>query len=342
MRILFLTPWYPSPADRMAGLFVEKMVVAARADGAECEVISEMGTVAMFRHLVRYLRRSGRPDLVHLHVATKQGLIALLLRRAGVPYLLTEHYTGFLPANGDFERRSARPVVGPIYRAFVRRVVRCAAIATAVSGMLRRSMQAYGLTNPDFRILYNVVDAPFLVPREPREGGRTEFLHVSCYNDRAKNTTGIIRAAAALAAWRRDFHLTMAGTGPDFGRTEQLARELGLTASGLVEFTGELTPRQVAARMRSSDCFVLFSRFETAAVVLQEAMTVGLPCISTPTGIATDFPAYIRITPEEDTDALAAAMSRFIDCPMHVEPTHVFISTAPLINIYRTLADRAR
>ena len=46
---------------------------------------------------------------------------------------------------------------------------------------------------------------------------------------------------------------------------------------GFIQFTGEQTPEQVKEWMDASDCFVLFSNYETAAVVLEEAAACGLP-----------------------------------------------------------------
>ena len=39
MKILFLTPWYPSAKDAMSGLFVQKHVEAVRAQGCDVRVI---------------------------------------------------------------------------------------------------------------------------------------------------------------------------------------------------------------------------------------------------------------------------------------------------------------
>ena len=42
MKVLYLTPWYPSNKDAMSGLFVQKHVEAVRAQGVDVRVISSV------------------------------------------------------------------------------------------------------------------------------------------------------------------------------------------------------------------------------------------------------------------------------------------------------------
>ena len=48
------------------------------------------------------VREQGTPNLVHVHVAMKAGLLALHLKKTyGLPYIVTEHWTGYDPASND-------------------------------------------------------------------------------------------------------------------------------------------------------------------------------------------------------------------------------------------------
>ena len=78
---------------------------------------------------------------------------------------------------------------------------------------------------------------------------------------------------------------------------------------------GEQTPQQVKEWMDASDCFVLFSNYETAAVVLEEAAACGLSIISTPVGIAEELidDTTGAIVPVKDIKSLVEAMSAMID-----------------------------
>lgn len=307
MKILFITPWYPTATDSMSGLFVEKIVQETTRRGADCRVIFSTSLLNMLNEAAALTKVWGKPDLIHLHVVTKQGLLPLLMKRFhGIPYIVTEHWSGYLEENGDYQRRCSRPVVGAIYRWFTRRVITRADAVTAVSDLLKAKMRICGLDNPDFRVIHNVVDSVFtpdgnIPPAEPMS-----FLHVSCFTDRAKNVTGIIEAARMLNERGVEFTLTMVGDGPDWQATKELSDRYGLETK--VRFRGVLQSDEVAREMQRHQCLILFSNFETAAVVLQEAMSMGMRIISTPVGIAHEYKERIRIVRAGDIRGLAKAM----------------------------------
>ena len=89
----------------MSGLFVQKHAESVRAQGCEVRVIhSESWRELLFAW--RDLRREGwMPDVVQLNVLQKQGVLALWLkRRYGIPYVIVEHWSGYLPENGMFRQ----------------------------------------------------------------------------------------------------------------------------------------------------------------------------------------------------------------------------------------------
>ncbi|MBR6520581.1 MAG: glycosyltransferase, partial [Paludibacteraceae bacterium] len=124
-----------------------------------------------------------------------------------------------------------------------------------------------------------------------------------------------VEAVELLSKQRNDFELVMVGTGQDIFFTRCLADNYNLVGRGFVQFVGEQTPQQVKEWMDASDCFVLFSNYETAAVVLEEAAACGLPIISTPVGIAEELidDTTGAIVPVKDIKSLVEAMSAMID-----------------------------
>ena len=125
----------------------------------------------------------------------------------------------------------------------------------------------------------------------------------------------IVEAVKLLSEQRTDFEMIMVGTGKDVFFTRCLSDNYKLEGRGVIKFTGEQTPLQVKGWMENSDCFVLFSNYETAGVVLEEAVACGLPIISTPVGIAEEVVDYESgvIVPIGDVKKLADAMSAMID-----------------------------
>lgn len=276
------------------------------------------GEVQAMKQLWQYWHeRYGKPDVVHVNVLTKQGLLAWWLKRKyGVPYVVMEHWSGYLPENGDYR--------GWMRKKISKMIVKQAKAVLPVSVKLMNAMKQCGLKHNNWQIVPNVVDDFFYSrdtacrvrseARSVREG-KFRFLHVSCFDNRAKNTLAIVEAVEQLSKQRNDFEMIMVGTGQDIFFTRCLSDNYKLESRGLIKFTGEQTPEQVKEWMDASDCFVLFSNYETAAVVLEEAAACGLPIISTPVGIAEELIDETTgiIVPIKDVNSLIEAMSAMID-----------------------------
>ena len=367
-KVLFLTPWYPHRYDVMAGLFVRKHAQAVARQGVDVgvlsicslqsiahnEIVDEVvegvrevviytnkggvwGEVQAMKQLWQYWHeRYGLPDVVHLNVLTKQGLLAWWLnKRYGVPYVVMEHWSGYLPENGDYR--------GFMRKALSKLVLKHAEVVMSVSAKLRDAMKQCGLVHNNWQIVPNVVDDFFYSrdtacrvrseARSVREG-KFRFIHVSCFDNRAKNTLAIVEAVEQLSKQRNDFEMIMVGTGQDIFFTRCLADNYKLESRGFIQFIGEQTPQQVKEWMDASDCFVLFSNYETAAVVLEEAAACGLPIISTPVGIAeelqiTDYRLQITegdsglLVPIGEVNSLTKAMSAMIDNAKKYDSTKI-------------------
>ena len=291
MRVLYLTPWYPSEQDAMSGLFVQKHAEAVRAQGCEVRVIhSESWRELLFAW--RDLRREGwMPDVVQLNVIQKQGVLALWLkRRYGIPYVIVEHWSGYLPENGMFGQLNI------FKKKLYKRIAAEASAILPVSDRLAEAMQECGIENHKWLRINNVVDDFFFDKSTYRNidisNRPKRFLHVSCFDERAKNVSGLLRAAKMLSEKRQDWQLVMVGTGIDYEEIRAYERDLEIPES-LIRWTGELTPREVADEMHRADVFVLSSRYETYGVVLAEAAVAGMQIVSTPVGIAEEVGALI-------------------------------------------------
>lgn len=306
MKVLFLTPWYPSKKDEMSGLFVRKHVEAVRAQGVEVRVIFAESWRETGRQWKALRREGWIPDVVQLNVIQKQGLLALWLKkRYGIPYVIVEHWSGYLPENGMFKRLSA------IKKRIYRRIAAQAEQVLCVSQRLQQAMQDCGIRAQQWGLIDNVVDGFFYEPRVKSQESRVKtLLHVSCFDERAKNVKGLLRAAKMLSEKRQDWKLVLVGTGVDYTDVRAFADTLDIP-EGLLEWTGELTPSEVAKRMHEADALVLSSRYETYGVVLAEAAAAGLPILSTPVGIAENVANLI--VPQEIAQNKPGRMAEFME-----------------------------
>lgn len=317
MKVLFLSAWYPTERDAMAGLFVQKHAEAVMHQGADVKVLYTEAKgwrwyMEMWRMWRALKKEWGMPDIVQMNVLDKNGLLAWWLKyRYHIPYIIVEHWSGYLPANLSFK--------GGWHGRIMRFIARNASCILPVSQMLENAMKACGIENKHWRRIHNVVDEFFYSPITPltippKREGKTRLLHVSCFDEKAKNIQGMLRAAREVAKDRNDFELIIVGTGIDYQTDLAYAESLAFP-EGVLHFTGEQTPYEVAQWMQQSDAFVMFSRYETFAIVLAEALAAGIPIISSNTaGIAMNIPSTCGIViPSEDENALFSALCQMID-----------------------------
>ena len=306
----------------MSGLFVQKHVEAVRAQGVDVRVIhsqENMDTIRQYRALVD---QGWRPDLVQLNVIQKQGLLALALwEKEHIPYIIVEHWSGYLPENGSFLKMSAWK------QRIYRRIARKAGMILTVSERLAQAMRDCGIRNAQWGQIHNVVDDFFfeqitnhksqitnhksqIINHKSQITNHKTLLHVSCFDERAKNVKGLLRAAKMLSEKRQDWRLILVGTGVDYEEVRAYADTLAIP-DGLLRWTGELTPREVADEMQRADALVLSSRYETYGVVLAEAVAAGLPILSTPVGIAEEVADLI--VPQEIAQHKAGTFAEFLE-----------------------------
>jgi glycosyltransferase involved in cell wall biosynthesis len=125
--------------------------------------------------------------------------------------------------------------------------------------------------------------------------------------------SGILRAAKKLKEQGRSFELIMIGDGPDWEQTKQYAAELDL--SDTIRFTGVLENQDLVDEMSQCQCSILFSHYETFAIVIPENLSLGIPVIATNVGgIPEVLPReFGKLIPQKDENALLEAMVFMMD-----------------------------
>jgi glycosyltransferase involved in cell wall biosynthesis len=123
-------------------------------------------------------------------------------------------------------------------------------------------------------------------------------------------------AAVRLLTGESQWHLALAGQGPDEVRLRCLADELRV--SDRVHFIGEIPPQRVGEFLASLDVFVFPSRAETFGLAAVEAASSGIPTV------VRDLPVLREVLSVEgqpaalfvdasDTEKLSAAVSRILN-----------------------------
>ena len=273
---------------------------------------------------VRAVRRhwgGARPSLVHVHVLLSTGLLAWTLRLLyGLPYVVTEHWTLYLP-----QRRAA---LGSLRLTLTRLVVRRAEALHTVSAALAEAMAKLGIRARYTQVIANVVDTDLFRPdygHQPPAACR--LLHVSAFNDSVKNLSGVLRVIARLRPDWPGLQLRVAGYGPDEQRLRRYAAELDLLADHTVVFLGKLPYPAVAAEMQQATALVSFSRAETFGCVLLEARACGRPVVATRAGSVPELfepaGAFGLLVEPDDEAGLAAALAHVLQAASQFDPARL-------------------
>ncbi len=307
MKVLFLSEWYPHRYDAMEGLFVRKHAEAvARQNADVCvlylhkdkniskrEIVTQTtnGVKEIYVYypfsLLSYLqaliagwkevkRLWGMPDICQLNVISKNSLLPLYLKkRYHIPYVIVEHWTGYLSIS--------RTYGGLLHKQMTELAIKESSIVMPVSDDLRKAMEQCGLKHEHYHVINNVVDDFFYNRQKSLTQEKKRILHISCFDEAHKNVCGILRVIKQISNIRHDFCLAIVGVGTDYNYVRQYAESLNLL-KGIIEWTGELAPIEVAKQFLKSDIFLMFSNYENAPVVISEALATGTPVISSDVG----------------------------------------------------------
>ncbi len=320
LHILYLPRWYPHRYDPMMGLFIERhgksvsahvdvSVLYVHADdelhGKPYEIIrSEEGLfsihiyfrkstlkpailanlINLFRFInshrrgFRIIRKQRRKaNVVHVHVLTRLGVIALINKIiTKTPYVITEHWTRYLPTTDTYH--------GTLRKFMTRIVVQNASAVMPVTANLRDAMIDNKLVNDNYVVIPNVVNIGMFTPKFDRQiPEKKKLVHLSCFTDKQKNISGILRVMKKLSKKRDDFELTFIGDGEDFAEMKAISDKLGLT-DNVVKFAGLKENDELAAMLSDADLMIMFSYFENLPVVILESYASGVPVVSTRVG----------------------------------------------------------
>jgi len=305
LRILTLTPFYPSQDDDVWGCFISEPLGALSKAGVQNIVLavrpfyrgkvhpsqkgvpaewtryfslpggmglSSAGAFVYARVLgkVRELQRSQGIDLIHAHAPLPCGHAAMLLsQELGLPYVVSVH------GLDAFATEQVHGRAGQWCERISRRVYQSSRRVICVSERVREQVLQGTGSKCRTSVVYNGVDPELFSPGGEPASGQT-VLSVGNLIP-IKGHEVLIRAIASLSAEFPALMLEIVGDGPELPRLRELADQLKV--GGRVRFAGRQSRTQVAAAMRRCMIFALPSRYEGLGCVYLEAMSTGKPVI---------------------------------------------------------------
>lgn len=339
MNVLWLTSWYPNKINPTNGDFIQRNVMAVaqfcdvqvihvekddkhvlqqpvetitNSDGRlnekivlykqENKVQSFLTYKKLFKKEVKkYIAENGLPEIVHVHVAMKAGMIALWLKKKyNIPYVITEHWTIYNSTASDrFENRSI------IFKKLTRQVFRNASLFISVSKNLADIIAKKIVAIP-YTIAYNVVDTSIFFYKEKINPGIFTFIHISTGKEQ-KNPEAIIDAFIDFHHHQPLSRLWIVGDMPQKLHQYYEQRKL---PTGIIEFKGFIPYDQLGNIVQQCDAFILFSKRENMPCVILEALCCGLPVLTSNSGGVSEVVDENNgiIVKDYNTNALTGAM----------------------------------
>jgi glycosyltransferase involved in cell wall biosynthesis len=322
-NVLFLTKWYPNPADSQLGIFVKKHAQAVALytnvylvyvfqdeaikgtydmriiqTGAFTEItVAIKPNNSVLKSIIngyRYLKanrlafaevrkRAGKIDIVHAHVLLRSAVIAFIIN---ILYNIPYIVTEHWTGyvSGKFQQQSL------IKKWLSRKVLKKAKAVTTVSNSLQKSMEANGL-NAHYYTVPNVVEAVTFDSNVLKINGlsnKIRILSVADLENEHKNISGAIKAIANIQQRFKNIEYHIIGDGSDKHLLNQLADSLQ-GSEKFIFFHGRQPNEYVYDFMQQVDFVVVNSNYETFSVVAAEALVNGKPVISTVCGGPEEF-----------------------------------------------------
>ena len=303
LRVLTLTPFYPSLEDSSQGGFIAEPLSRMELRDIENHVIAvqpfyrgrvraldsgvsstwetyfslpgNLGLPTAGAFLAAGLLRSARQmhrlrpfDLIHAHGALPCGHAASAIsRRLGVPFVVSVH--GLDAFSTTQSGRAAR--------AWCRRVSK--RVYSSTQAVICISEKVRERLGQDFRektkVIYNGVDAEMFHP-----GPERNPLTVLSIGNLIpiKGHALLLRAFAPVLEQLPECSLEIFGDGPERDNLFRLAQVLDISSQ--VKFHGRQSRQTIAAAMQRCAVFALPSSYEGLGCVYLEAMASGKPAIA--------------------------------------------------------------
>lgn len=219
--------------------------------------------------LSNYMKETGKPDIVHVHVALKAGIQATWLKKKyHIPFVITEHWTGYLP-----EAQFGLKDLSIFQRQNIQKIFNESNKITVVSDVLGKAISNQ-FDISEYTIVPNAVDTSVFYTQPHPKNSPVQFIHISSLQYQ-KNIPAIIEAFNLVKKKGYVFRLLIYG--PAVSRLKQLAEKNDLGES--IQFNNEVPQAELAAALRASDALILYSYYETFGCVVIEANACGVPAI---------------------------------------------------------------
>lgn len=345
MRVLAVTPWFPTPSAPGSGVFnlrdVEllardhRVTVLHLHDPALPDGAAQWRTddgVEVHRGLfsssrpdtwaaaIREIRRhAAGADLVH--TMAFPALLPVALAGPHRPWVHTEHWSGLVGTPTTLRARAG----GAVLRPGLRRPDAMVAVGRPLADAVDRfRSEPTAVIGNRVRLAPAGASEGAGLPQRPEARGDGPLRLVGVGN--LIPAKGLLEAVDAVAELRDrgiDARLEWAGSGPLADEARSRAAERGV--ADRVALLGHVDPEALPETLQRAHLFVLPTRGETFGVAIAEALGHGLPVVTSGEGGHRAFlpPAASRAIDTRDGAALASAIAELAADPERWAPERI-------------------
>jgi L-malate glycosyltransferase len=218
----------------------------------------------------KYVSENGMPDLIHSQSIFNSGFLAKKIhKKYKIPYVLTEHNSGFYYHNQGFKK----------YYNSVRSIINSSAKCFAVSRSYAKYLDKELKCIKKWDVHHNLVADSFLkTDLLALDNQIFKFICISRL-DKIKNIDLIIKSFKKFNSKVQNSELKIIGVGGELNYLKNLRNDLDL--KNQVKFLGKIDRQDLTSIINNSHAFLYGSNFETFGVIFIESMALGKPIIST-------------------------------------------------------------
>ena len=169
--------------------------------------------------------------------------------------------------------------------------------------------------------------ADITVVTKEKDNNTFNLLHVSSLTDTHKNISGMLKVAKQLENKIGNF--TWRFVGGESTQFNQLIKNLNFTKTN-IEFINHISQEELVKYLQKTDLYISFSNYETFGIVMTEALSCGVPVISTNTGVLNELgpSEFYKIIAIKDEDALLKEILTFKNVSQKNDPSkmHDFVA----------------
>jgi len=222
-----------------------------------------------------YVEKHGQPDVIHAQCCKLAGIVAKRISiKYGIPYFITEHLSSVLYTR-EFGEKWTRT---KWLKQLMTEAYEGAKCVITVSDELVENIKPFFGDNYRHSTISNTIDTDFYAykARETVKNRPYRFCCLAIANVRDKGYDVLIDTLKLFRNSGQNITIDIAGSGTDKAAFKKLFESLDN-----VTFHGHLQKEGVKELLYQCDALVLPSRSEAQPLVILEAMSTGIPVVST-------------------------------------------------------------